>query len=172
MSDNSHHESHSGQQNPQKKMLVTVFLSFLVPIGFIAALVSISISSTKVEVSSDMAEKMLAKRIQKIGSVEIRGAAGEGGTAKQARSGEDVYKAQCSTCHATGAAGAPKLADAGAWGPRIKSGLDALVTSAMKGKGNMPAQSGGDLDDAEVARGVVYLANAGGAKFAEPKPSK
>jgi cytochrome c5 len=61
------------------------------------------------------------------------------------------------------------MADAAAWGPRIKSGFDALLASAMKGKGNMPAQGGGDLDDVEVARGVVYMANAGGAKFAEPK---
>ena len=169
MSDNSHQESHSGQKNPQKQMLVTVLMSFLIPVGFIAALVSIAISTTKVDVSSDAAEKLLAKRIQKIGSVDIRSASGEGGSAKQSRSGEDVFKAQCSTCHATGAAGAPKLADAGAWGPRIKSGFDALLAAAMKGKGNMPAQGGGDLEDVEVARGVVYMANAAGAKFPEPK---
>lgn len=169
MSDNSHPESHAGQQNPQKQMLVTVLLSFLIPIAFIAALVSITISSTKVDVSSDLAEKMLAKRIQKVGVVDIRTAGGEGGGAKQSRSGEDVFKAQCATCHATGAAGAPKMGDAAAWGPRIKSGFDALLASAMKGKGNMPAQGGGDLEDVEVARGVAYMANAGGAKFPEPK---
>ena len=33
----------------------------------------------------------------------------------------------------------------------------------------MSAQSGGDYSDFEIARGVVYMANAGGAKFAEPK---
>jgi hypothetical protein len=33
----------------------------------------------------------------------------------------------------------------------------------------MPAQGGGDLADLEVARGMVYMANAGGAKFEEPK---
>ena len=30
-------------------------------------------------------------------------------------------------------------------------------------------QGGGDHSDVEIARAVVYLANAGGAKFAEPK---
>lgn len=170
MSDNSHTESHTGQTNSQKQKLVTVLMSFLIPIGFIAALVSISMSTAKVDISPDVAEKLLAKRIQKIGTVDIKSASGgEGGSAKQARSGEDVFKAQCATCHASGAAGAPKMADAAAWGPRIKSGFDALLASAMKGKGNMPAQGGGDLDDVEVARGVVYMANAGGAKFAEPK---
>jgi cytochrome c5 len=33
----------------------------------------------------------------------------------------------------------------------------------------MPAQGGGDFDDVEVARGAVYMANAAGAKFAEPQ---
>jgi hypothetical protein len=33
----------------------------------------------------------------------------------------------------------------------------------------MGAQGGGDLSDFEVARGVVYMANAGGAKFPEPQ---
>ena len=36
----------------------------------------------------------------------------------------------------------------------------------------MGAQGGGDFDDFEIARAVVYMANAGGAKFAEPvKPA-
>ena len=74
---------------------------------------------------------------------------------------------------ATGAAGAPKFADAAAWGPRVKTGVDALIASALKGKGNMGAQGGGAFSDYEISRGVVYMANAGGAKFAEPKaPSK
>jgi hypothetical protein len=43
-----------------------------------------------------------------------------------------------------------------------------LVTSALKGKGAMGAQSGGDFNDIEIARSVVYMANNAGAKFAEP----
>jgi hypothetical protein len=38
----------------------------------------------------------------------------------------------------------------------------------MGGKGAMGAQAGGALTDLEVARAVVHMANAGGAKFAEP----
>jgi len=71
--------------------------------------------------------------------------------------------------HAAGAAGAPKFADAGAWGPRTNQGLETLVTSALKGKGAMGAQGGGDFNDTEIARAVVYMANNAGAKFDEPK---
>jgi cytochrome c5 len=85
------------------------------------------------------------------------------------KTGEQVFQAQCSACHATGAAGAPKLGDAAAWGPRIKSGVETLLNSALKGKGNMGPQGGGDFSDFEIHRAVVYLANAGGAKFEEPK---
>ena len=53
--------------------------------------------------------------------------------------------------------------------PASAPGCDALVQSALKGKGAMPAQGGGDFDDVEIARGVVYMANAAGAKFAEPQ---
>ena len=65
-------------------------------------------------------------------------------------------------------AGAPKFGDAAAWGARIATGLDALVNSALKGKGAMGAQSGGDFDDLEITRTVVYMANAGGGKFEAP----
>ena len=80
-----------------------------------------------------------------------------------------VFKAQCTACHTAGVAGAPKLGDAAAWSARIATGLDALVNSALKGKGAMGAQAGGDFEDLEIIRAVVYLANAGGAKFEEPK---
>lgn len=53
------------------------------------------------------------------------------------RAGEDVFKGNIAACHATGAAGAPKLGDAAAWAPRIKTGLEALVRAALKNKGAM-----------------------------------
>jgi hypothetical protein len=42
-------------------------------------------------------------------------------------------------------------------------------TSALKGKGAMGPQGGGDFDDVEIARAVVFMSNAAGAKFAEPQ---
>jgi cytochrome c5 len=105
----------------------------------------------------------VAARIQKVGMVEIRDAN------RALKSGEEVFKAQCTTCHTAGVAGAPKFGDAAAWGARIKTGYEALLGSALKGKGAMGAQGGGDFEDSEIGRAVVYMANAGGAKFAEPK---
>jgi cytochrome c5 len=84
------------------------------------------------------------------------------------KSGEEVFKAQCTACHTSGAAGAPKFGDASAWAPRIAKGFDTLWNSSLKGKGAMGAQGGGDYDDIEIASAVVYMANAGGAKFPEP----
>ena len=43
------------------------------------------------------------------------------------------------------------------------------LANALKGKNAMPAKGGNpSLDDVEVARGVVYMANAAGASFPEP----
>ena len=51
----------------------------------------------------------------------------------------------------------------------MTSGYDALLVSALKGKGAMAAQGGGDFSDVEIGRAVVHMANQGGAKFDEPK---
>ena len=91
----------------------------------------------------------VAERIQKVGAVEVRDAN------RPLKAGEEVYKAQCVACHGSGAAGAPKFGDAGAWGARIKQGFDTLVNSALKGKGAMGAQGGGDFSDIEISRAAV-----------------
>lgn len=90
-------------------------------------------------------------------------------TAPGSRTGEQVYKNVCASCHASGALGAPKTGDAGAWGPRIAKGLDALTASAIQGIGQMPARGGAaDLTDDEVKRAVAYLGKQSGASFVEP----
>ncbi len=162
MSDISHEEDHTGPIKTPKQLLVTVFFSFVIPIFLIIGLVAYVTSGNKPAAGTVNAEKMIAERIQKVGMVEIRDAN------RERKSGEDVYKAQCTTCHATGVAGSPKYGDAGAWGPRIATGLESLLNSALKGKGAMGAQAGGDFDDLEISRAVVFMANAGGAKFTAP----
>jgi cytochrome c5 len=106
----------------------------------------------------------------------VRPVAEEGYTLKDVnapkvlQTGQAVYTATCAACHGTGAAGAPKLGDSGAWGARITQGYDTLVQHATQGIRAMPAKGGNpDLDDIEVARAVVYMANQGGAKFKEPE---
>lgn len=73
--------------------------------------------------------------------------------------GKKIYETTCTVCHGTGVAGAPKAGDKAAWAPRLKSGMDALYASALKGKGAMPAKGGNTaLADADVKAAVDYLA--------------
>jgi len=75
--------------------------------------------------------------------------------------GKATYETICSACHGTGAAGAPKFGDKAAWAPRIKTGLDALHASALKGKGAMPPKGGNpSLADADVQAAVDYMVSA------------
>jgi cytochrome c5 len=175
MSEPIHEEAHSGPIRTPKQLLVTVIFAFVLPVFVIIGLVSYVVSENKPSgtlqaeslalgsTTTQDQERDVAERIRKVGMVEIRDAN------RPLRSGEEVFKAQCTTCHTAGVAGAPKFGDKEAWAPRIAKGLDALVQSALHGKGNMPAQGGGDFDDTEVARGAAYMANAAGAKFPEPQ---
>ena len=72
--------------------------------------------------------------------------------------GKKIFETTCIVCHGTGVAGAPKAGDKAAWAPRLKTGMDALYTSALNGKNAMPARGGnGALTDAEVKAAVDYL---------------
>jgi cytochrome c5 len=158
----AHEEAHTGPIKTPQQLLAAVFFSFVVPIFAIIGLVYYVTSANKPMAGADDGGRAIAERIQKIGMVEIRDAN------RPLRAGEDVYKAQCVACHAAGVAGAPKFGDASAWAPRIATGYDALLNSALKGKGAMAAQGGGDFQDAEIGRAVVYMTAAAGGKFAEP----
>ena len=159
-------DSHEGPIKTPKQLVVTVVLSFVVPILVIIMMANFVAIGTKPAAGSDgLSDEATARRLQPIGHVEVRDASGPA----VLRTGEQVFQGVCSACHATGAAGAPKFGDAAAWGPRIKTGYDALLNSALHGKNAMPAQGGGDFADLEIGRAVVYMANQGGAKFDEPK---
>ncbi len=109
-------------------------------------------------------QQAVAARIQKVGVVDIRVSQAD----RPLATGEEVYKAQCAACHATGVTGAPKFADAGDWAPRLGQGAEALLNSALKGKNAMPPQGGGNFRDLEIHRAVVYMANHAGGKLEEP----
>jgi cytochrome c5 len=164
--EDSHHEVHEGPIRTPKQLVIAVVASFVVPIVIIILLANFVDLGGKVGAGSDgLGAEAVAKRLQRVGSVEIRDPSGP----MVLKAGEEVYKAQCAACHAAGAAGAPKFGDAGAWGPRIKTGYDTLLGSALKGKGAMAAQGGGEFSDTEIGRAVVYLVNNAGGKFDEPK---
>lgn len=175
MSDSMQEEAHTGPIKTPKQLLLAAILAFVVPVAIIIGLVAYVTSENKPSGSTQAEsyalggrseqdlERGVAERLRKVGTVEIRDAN------RPLKAGQDVYKAQCAACHEAGVAGAPKFADAGAWAARLKTGFDALVASALKGKGAMPPQGGGDHGDVEIARAVAYMANAAGAKFAEPQ---
>lgn len=157
---------HEGPIRTPKQLVLTIVASFVVPIVIIILLINfVNFGARPAAGTAALDEEAVALRLQRVGSVFWRDASAP----VALRSGEEVYKGQCSACHAIGAAGAPKTGDAAAWAPRIKTGFDALLTSALKGKGAMTPQSGAAFSDHEIARAVVYLANQGGAKFDEPK---
>ena len=69
-----------------------------------------------------------------------------------------TYRTSCQSCHATGAAGAPKTGDKAAWKARIAAGMDTMVTNAIKGKGAMPPKGGRpNLTDAQIKAVVKYM---------------
>lgn len=109
-----------------------------------------------------MSDAAVRARIQPVGqSVAI-----DPNAPKVDRTGEQVYNEVCTSCHGSGALGSPKYQDAAAWGKRNAQGYDTLLTHALKGFNSMPARGGDpDLTDLEVARGVVYMANAAGGRF-------
>jgi len=156
---------HEGPIKTPKQLILAVLFAFVVPIFGIILLVMYVTTETRPSAGSEArAPKSIAERIRPVGSVEIKDAS----DAASMKTGEQVFAAQCTACHATGALNAPKLGDAAAWGPRIAAGFNALLHSALAGKGQMPAQGGGDFSEFEIGRAVVYMANQGGAKFPEP----
>jgi len=169
-------EAHSGPIKNPRQLLLAVFFSFLVPILIIVGLVAYVVSGNKPAgtaegdnmalygVSKDARDREVAERLKKVGTIEIRDAN------RPLAAGDAVFKAQCAACHAApGIPGAPHLNDTAAWAPRIGQGYETLLDHALHGKGAMPAQGGGDFEDLEIGRAVVYMANAGGAKFPMPE---
>ncbi|WP_019561626.1 MULTISPECIES: c-type cytochrome [Caldimonas] len=169
MSDNAHahdeHAAHEGPVKTPKQLVLAVVFSFLVPIVGIILLVNFVASGTKSGAGSDgFSEEAVAARIRPVGTVELR----DPSAPRVLKTGQEVYQAQCVACHGAGLAGAPKFGDAAAWAPRVAQGYETLLNSALKGKGAMGAQGGGEFSDLEIGRAVVYMVNNSGGNLPEP----
>ncbi len=164
--DHDHYEpNHEGPIRTPKQLVVAVLLSFVVPVGVIIMLATYVTSASKPAAGSDgLGAKATEQRIAPVATVAVK----DSSKPAVLKNGADAWKQQCAACHEAGLAGAPKMGDAAAWAPRIKTGYDTLLTSALKGKGAMAGQGGGDLSDVEIARAVVHMVNASGGKFDEP----
>ena len=162
---NTHDQHESFIKTPQQ-LVIVVLLAFLVPIIGIILVVQLVLSRPSADPQA-LAPEAVSARVQPVARLEI----GAPAAAPGARAAADIVKSTCAACHQTGAANAPKLGDAAAWAPRIKTGINTLVQSVIKGKGAMPPKAGDpSLTESEIHNAVVLMANQAGAKFKE-KPA-
>lgn len=147
----------------QDKVFFSTFvgvLAFLVVLAVVFFAIAKTVT-TQDEGKAAVDQKAVAERIKPVGEVtvgEAAPAAAAAGASATARSGEDVVKAVCGMCHASGAAGAPKIGDKAAWAPRIAQGVNVLVQHAMSGIRAMPPKGTcAACSDAEIKGAVEYL---------------
>jgi cytochrome c5 len=163
--DNTHDQHESFIKTPQQ-LVVVILLAFLVPIIGIILVVQLVLSRPGADPNALTPEAVNA-RIQPVARVEL----GAPSAAPGSRAAADIVKNTCAACHQTGAANAPKLGNAEEWAPRVKTGINAMVQSVIKGKGAMPPKAGDpSLTDNEIHNAVVLMANQAGGKFKE-KPA-
>jgi cytochrome c5 len=153
-----------------KQLITVVVLAFVVPILLIIFLAQLVTGGMKTSPSNpELNADAVRSRIAPVAQLKLAGTDGP----KVLQTGEQVYKAVCAACHQTGLLNAPKVGDNGTWGKLIKEGLKTITADAIKGVRQMPARGGNpDLDDIEVERAVVYMANLSGAKWTEPADAK
>ncbi len=147
-----------------RQLIIVITLAFIVPVILIILLATYVVrSTTSGSAGSDaMSEKAIANACGQWGWWRSRMQAAP----KSLQTGEAVYAAACSACHAAGIAGAPRTGDAAAWAPRIKQGFDLLVKHAVEGFKAMPPKGGNsNLDSIEVARAVAFMGNQSGGKI-------
>lgn len=87
----------------------------------------------------------------------LAGSAGSGSGDMAQKSPQELYQSACLACHASGVAGAPKTGDGAAWSARAGNGIDALLTSAINGKGAMPPKGGSTYSDEQLRAVIEYI---------------
>lgn len=154
----------------QDKEFFTTFFALMGGLTVFAILLIVLAGKLTSGVSDYKPEEIVLENIKPVGQVYIAGesepepaadtamaAAGDAGSAGP-KSGEEIYNGSCMACHATGAAGAPKLGDAALWAPRIATGIDAMLATAIKGKGAMPPKGlCMACSDAELQSAIEYI---------------
>ena len=110
-------------------------------------------------VQDPMVQKAIEESIKPVGQVNVGSVPAPAPAAQSAAvDGESVYKGTCMACHATGAAGAPKVGDKAAWKSRIAQGIDTLLKHATDGFKAMPPRGGNaSLSDEAVKAAVEYM---------------
>lgn len=150
------------EQHPQKQDSTSLIL--MIAGGAVLALAvfallsnlgsTVAKNSVDDQAKKDYQQKAMSKVLQPVGTV----ASIDKSLAPVERSGEQVYNAVCGACHATGLLDSPKTGSDADWTPRAAIGLDALVTSAINGKGAMPARGGNPaITDKEIRSAILFM---------------
>ena len=163
-------DSHANMtKTTPQEVLVSVVLGLLAPLIAIVLILFLinKIQSGQVDTDTpEAAEKTVLQNIAPVAQLEALDA----NAPKVEKSGEEVFNAVCTSCHTSGALGAPKFNNKGDWAGRLGQGFEKLTANAINGIRGMPARGGNpDLSDGEIARAVAYMANSAGAKFAAPE---
>lgn len=159
-------QEHEGLIKTPKQLIVTIVLSFIVPVIIIFLLIRLVLSTMIPSAGSDaQSSEAIASRIKPVAGFALVDASAP----KELKTGEQVYQSTCAACHDAGVAGAPKMGNTEAWAPLIQSGYDHMLQIALNGQGAMPAKGGNPtLSDLEVERAMVFMTNRSGASFDEP----
>ncbi len=175
----NHPEEHVPLIKTPKQLIIVVVLAFAVPITLIVMLTQLITSGPDMSKNNPaLSDEAIAKRLHPVGEVAVDpsqqqpqpaapvavaaapapGAAAPSAAKADAGKGKSVYDSTCTVCHAAGVAGAPKAGDKAAWAPRLKTGMDALYASSLKGRNAMPPKGGNlSLADADVKAAVDYM---------------
>ena len=171
-------EEVSGIKTP-KQLITVVLCAFVFPIIIIVLLTQYATGGISAgNVDPVLYKELVAKRLMPVGSLVMVSPSQQVENSQNKKTGqakpmvppavvsggsgkiEAIYSSSCSACHASGAAGAPKLGDKEAWAPRIKSGSEVLYISAIQGKKAMPPKGGNiSLSNEDVKAVVDYMVN-------------
>lgn len=91
-------------------------------------------------------------------SGEGEGPAATTAEAAPAVAGELTYRRFCFSCHASGAAGAPRVGQASAWQDRVAEGMDAMLRHTIEGMPGMPPRGMcRQCSDDELRDAISYM---------------
>ena len=157
--------SEAPHESPVKtpgQLIAVIIASFAIPIILIVLFANYANHAFRAGAGTDaLSDEQVAARVAPLAKVDVKDA----NAPRTYKTGEEVYKAVCVTCHGT-APPAPKFGNKDDWAPRISQGFDTLLKTALAGRARCRARHGpDDVSDYEIARAIVYMANNDGANF-------
>lgn len=159
----------------QDKVFLKTFAIIMVIIGGIAIVAFITAYSIGVSTDHEglypEQVAMIQKRTDPVYDVVTQASAvktassASSSASNKPKSGKQVFKALCHTCHVPGLMGAPKVSDKAAWQQRLSKGIKTLYDHAIHGFKAMPPKGGNPaLSNKEVKAAVDFILQKAGVK--------